>query len=81
VPDLQDLGNNGKKKERGFLRLINPSVHPNSQTETTKQTTLHYMLDSDGSVHLETNGLSSIPLNLRLRLSLEADTTHLSRQR
>jgi hypothetical protein len=37
-----------------------------SQTETTKQTTLHNMLDSDGSVHLETNGQtfisSSIPL-------------------
>jgi hypothetical protein len=27
-----------------------------SQTEPTKQTTLRNMLDSDGSVHLETNG-------------------------
>jgi hypothetical protein len=30
--------------------------HPfRSQTETTKQTALHNMLDSDGSAHLETN--------------------------
>jgi hypothetical protein len=37
-----------------------------SQTETTKQTTLHNMLDSDGSVHLETNGQTFIDLQLRL---------------
>jgi hypothetical protein len=39
-----------------------PLLSNHSQTEPTKQTTLHNMLDSDGSVHLETNGQTFIYL-------------------
>jgi hypothetical protein len=39
-----------------------PLSNHHSQTEPTKQTTLHNMLDSDDSVHLETKGQTFIYL-------------------
>jgi hypothetical protein len=47
-----------------------------SQTETTKQTTLQNMLDSDGSVHLETNGQTFIYL-LQSLGTFASDSCHL----
>jgi hypothetical protein len=55
-----------------------------SQTETTKQTTLRNMLDSDGSVHLETNGQTFTYLGkkracLVLPTNFRVDLSHTSR--
>jgi hypothetical protein len=47
-----------------------------SQTETTKQTTLHNMLDPDGFVHLETNGQTFIYL-LQSLWTFASDSCHL----